>query len=138
MGLVDANIFNRKDRIQKVLQPSGFDRGIEHLGRPLENRGAHAGGLQFTERVGDLGKRIEREVKRHQTIAKIAFEVHRFQGKVESVSRYLPEIRMASLGGPEPRILQLLVAPEGRQFIDIVPQPVATLSGRCRKIKSVP
>ena len=63
MGLVDANIFDRKDRIQKVLQTSGFDRGIEHLGRTIrENRSSHAGGLQFTEHVGDLGKRIEREV----------------------------------------------------------------------------
>jgi hypothetical protein len=57
------------------------------------------------------------------------------KGKVESVCCDPPEVRKSALGSPQPGILQLLAAPEGRQFIDIVAQFVAALSGRCRKIE---
>jgi len=84
-------------------------------------------GPQETDRACGKASSVDREDR--------GFWADRLQGKVESVCRVLPEVRMSALASPQPGILQLLVAPEGRQSIDIVAQFVAALSGRCRKIE---
>src|SRR5262249_23645825 len=66
------------------------------------------------------------------------FDSQRLQREVESVGSDLPEIRVPALHGAKPGILQLLVAPERGQLVDIVPEHIAAARGRSGKIKQRP
>ena len=58
--------------------------------------------------------RIKRNKERHQLVTNVGFfGAGRFQRKVERIAGDLPEVCMSLLGRAKPRILQLLVSPEG-------------------------
>src|SRR5262249_29874920 len=62
-------------------------------------------------------------------------DIKRLQGEIEGIARDLPEIGMAPLKRAQPGVLQLLVAPEGRQLVDAIPQHVPAPSCRGCKVE---
>ena len=81
----------------------------------------HACCLQFPENVRHLRKWIKRKIERHQPVTEARFfEAYCFQREVERVTGDLPEVCVSPLGRAKPRILQLLVSPEGGESVDVL------------------
>src|SRR5262249_56759129 len=62
-------------------------------------------------------------------------EPERLQRKIERVARHLPEICVPGLQRTQPRVLQLLVAPQGRQRREVVAERFAATGGRRGVVK---
>ena len=125
--LVDADLLDREDRIEQRLQPSALTAASSIAGEPFDRIAVRMPAAFNAPRTsGTSGNGIEREVELHQPVAKPGrVEASVSREKVERVAGDLPEIRVASLSSAQPRVLQLLVAPEGREPVDVVAERVA-------------
>src|SRR5712672_2756396 len=86
-----------------------------------------------------LRERLEREIKRHQALAQSSlFEAEGFEREVEGVACHLPEVRMAALGGAQPSILQLFVAPQRTDTLDRIAKHVRARTRRRGEIEKRP
>ena len=90
-------------------------------GVPLERIAVRMPALfRRARRPGTSGKGVEAEGRGPSAGGGgRAVEAERFEGEVEGIAGHRPEVGVAPSGGAEPRVLQLLVAPECGQAVRI-------------------
>jgi hypothetical protein len=70
MRLVDADLLDGQDRIEQTIELGAFDHGVEHLRRTVrEDRGLQSCALEGCQDARHLGKGIDSQIERHQSIA---------------------------------------------------------------------
>ena len=131
MRLVDADLLDRQHAIEKPADPGAIDRRAQHRRRAVrQDRGGESHRLEPAQHLRYFRESSERQIQVHQPVAqRVVGEIQRLQRIIERIAGHLPEIGVPVLRGPQPAVLQLLVAPEGGQPLGLVAEPVATAGG---------
>jgi hypothetical protein len=117
IGLEDAHGVDRKHRVEQRAQASARDRLLQHAWRTVgKNRGRKARPTQGAEHAGNFGEWRQGAIEAHQAVAQsrrgYAETVER---EIQRVAGDLPEVGVTALQRTQPRVLQLLVAPQRGQ-----------------------
>jgi hypothetical protein len=82
--------------------------------------------FQLPQCVRHFGERFERQIQRHQAVAQPRLvDAQRLEREIERVAGDLPEVDVSRLKRAKPSVLQLLVAPNRSEPVDVAPQNIA-------------
>jgi len=110
-----------------------LDQVLQHAGRAIgQDGGRIARLLQPAQHIGHFGKTGQLAVEAHQACADGWIgDAERLQREIEPVSSHLPKVGMQVLGGAQPSVGDLLLAPQlGDRGCLVAEHVVAARGGR--------
>ena len=112
--LVDPGCLDGQDLAEQIAEPGMVDCSHQHRRRAVrQHRGGEAGIAQLPQHRRRLRIGVEGQIELHQPVAQLPIVQRQcLQRKIEGVTGHLPKIGVTALHCAQPRILQLLVAPQ--------------------------